>query len=594
MPPNSRETVPEPPGKASPRALLIGLLTLLGVFLLALIWEFGLESPVIGALSGETTPEPTSERWEFVITSVAFAALAMAPPLLWLNLAMRRERSARSALDLSRKQFQNIVEAVSEVIWEVDAEGKYTYISENVSEALGVSPEQVLGRGPLDFVATEQRAEAAQRIRDATLDNATFQEFEIEFTRPDGSKVWLAVSGVPVFSPTGELTGHRGVTRDVSACKRADEALAASATRYRHLVETTHDLIWSVDAEGCFTFVNRNAAMTILGYQPEEMLGRSLAEFKTPQQAAKDMRTFATVKQGQPLFNYETAYRHKNGSLVPMMFNAVVIKDAQGNVIGTTGTAQNISERQRREENSRSRQAELAHVHRLGMMGEMATELAHELNQPLAAIMNYAFGCSRRLEQLDDMPAEIHDAVTKILGQAERAGEVIRRMRGFARRREPENQAIDLNGVIDDTLVLLEVEARRFAVSVELDFAAALPAVWADPILIQQVVLNLARNGMEAMVGISDDRRQLVIGTEPAAGGGVRVSVRDSGRGLPNASQASIFEPFFTTKIEGTGLGLSLCSSILEDHGGRLEVDSTGEAGTSFVFTLPAAEEEVA
>ncbi|HJP21776.1 MAG TPA: PAS domain S-box protein [Alphaproteobacteria bacterium] len=577
-----------------PRALVIGLLTLAGVLMLSIVWEFGLEALVLGTLMGKTVTETATERWEFVATSVGFAALAMAPLLLWLSLAMRRERSARRALDDSRQQFQTVVEAVSEVIWEVDTEGRYTYVSENVREALGVSSEQVLGREPLDFVAPTQRAKEARRVQAATSGLAHFQEFELECTRPDGSTIWLAISGTPVFSSSGEYTGHSGVARNISERKRADQALAASEARYRTLVETTHDLIWSVDKERRFNFINRNAALAILGYQPEEMLGRTPDAFKTPQQAAKDRRTYAAVRQGQPLVNYETVYRHKDGSYVPMMFNAVLVRDGGGNVIGTTGTVQDISERKRREELSRSRQAELAHDHRLGMMGEMATELAHELNQPLAAIMNYAHGCSRRLQHHTGTPAEVRRAIDKILDQAERADEVIRRMRGFARREQPEHQAVDLNAVIGDALVLLEIEARRFTVTIELDFAATLPPVMADAVQIQQVVLNLARNGMEAMHENDSVSRRLIISTEDIgreAPGQVQVTVRDTGGGLSGLPEGRIFEPFFTTKSEGTGLGLSLCRSIIEAHGGKLQVDGSPGPGAAFVFTLPATDE---
>jgi PAS domain S-box-containing protein len=573
---------------------VIGLLTLAGVLMLSIVWEFGLEALVLGTLMGKTVTETATERWEFVATSVGFAALAMAPLLLWLSLAMRRERSARRALDDSRQQFQTVVEAVSEVIWEVDTEGRYTYVSENVREALGVSSEQVLGREPLDFVAPTQRAKEARRVQAATSGLAHFQEFELECTRPDGSTIWLAISGTPVFSSSGEYTGHSGVARNISERKRADQALAASEARYRTLVETTHDLIWSVDKERRFNFINRNAALAILGYQPEEMLGRTPDAFKTPQQAAKDRRTYAAVRQGQPLVNYETVYRHKDGSYVPMMFNAVLVRDGGGNVIGTTGTAQDISERKRREELSRSRQAELAHDHRLGMMGEMATELAHELNQPLAAIMNYAHGCSRRLQHHTGTPAEVRRAIDKILDQAERADEVIRRMRGFARREQPEHQAVDLNAVIGDALVLLEIEARRFTVTIELDFAATLPPVMADAVQIQQVVLNLARNGMEAMHENDSVSRRLIISTEDIgreAPGQVQVTVRDTGGGLSGLPEGRIFEPFFTTKSEGTGLGLSLCRSIIEAHGGKLQVDGSPGPGAAFVFTLPATDE---
>jgi C4-dicarboxylate-specific signal transduction histidine kinase len=244
------------------------------------------------------------------------------------------------------------------------------------------------------------------------------------------------------------------------------------------------------------------------------------------------------------------------------------------------------------EERSRFRLAELAHVHRLGMMGEMATELAHELNQPLGAITNYASGCIRRLRGSGTPGDEIFGAIGKILSQAERANEIIRRMRQFAGRHESILAAVDLNDAIRDSQVLIDVEAKKFDVEVALNLEENLPDVWADRLQIQQVILNLSRNGMEAMFESEASPLLLTIRTSVNDNGEAQVSVWDTGDGVPTNLNTRAFEPFFTTKQEGVGLGLSLCRTFIEDNGGRLWSQRGLGGGMAFHFTLPLAQKK--
>jgi two-component system sensor histidine kinase TtrS len=260
-----------------------------------------------------------------------------------------------------------------------------------------------------------------------------------------------------------------------------------------------------------------------------------------------------------------------------------------------------IVERRRAEDIARQRQAELAHAARLNTMGEMASGFAHELNQPLSAITNYAQGCVRRLDRglggdnasalRDAVEVEaLRDAMEQVSAQAGRAAKIIRRIRSFVRKEQPKHSRVDVNALIRDVADFTQAEFDRSEVLIGLDLGRSLPPVQADAIQIEQVILNLIRNGIEAMNDVRG-RRRLDIATRPAPGG-IRVSVRDRGQGIPVDNLDHIFDPFVTTKPGGLGLGLSISQSIIEAHGGRLFAESPAGGGTRFRFTLPAAEVE--
>lgn len=249
------------------------------------------------------------------------------------------------------------------------------------------------------------------------------------------------------------------------------------------------------------------------------------------------------------------------------------------------------AERRRAEAEVRERQAELAHVHRLNTMGEMASGFAHELNQPLAAIVNYAKGTVRRLRQDAMAPDEILPVLEQVAAQAERAAAIIRRIRAFIRKEEPRHAALDLNKAIRDTIDLMTAEADRQGVRLALDLAESLPMVSADVIQLEQVIVNLVRNAIEAMADASTPARRVTLSTTRAASGAVEVTVADTGPGLPEMGRDRLFDPFFTTKVDGLGLGLSISQSIVEAHGGRLTAETGGGVGAVFRFTLPVAKE---
>lgn len=221
-------------------------------------------------------------------------------------------------------------------------------------------------------------------------------------------------------------------------------------------------------------------------------------------------------------------------------------------------------------------------------MGEMATSLAHELNQPLTVISGSAQVCLDKLRSGEGTSEELLDSVEQVAEQAQRASEIIRRTRNFLRKEEDERRLIDLNDTIRGVEDLLRVDAREQGATIDLGLAEGLPPVWADFVQIQQVVLNLAHNAMEAMAGSDSHQRQLTIQTSAVDGGSVEVAVRDTGHGIATENLARVFDPFFTTKPSGLGMGLAISRSIVEAHGGRLWAASNERIGAVFRFALPS------
>jgi two-component system sensor histidine kinase DctS len=250
------------------------------------------------------------------------------------------------------------------------------------------------------------------------------------------------------------------------------------------------------------------------------------------------------------------------------------------------GSVLDVTERKRAEDLARQQQEKLQFTARLVTMGEMASTMAHELNQPLSAIASYTTGCINRLDSGDLPRDELREALGKLAAQAQRAGRVIRRVYDFVRRSEPKRAPCDINEVVDDAIGLIEADARKRGVRIVQELAGDLPRVLADRVMLEQVLLNLMRNGMDAMQGTDPEHRQLVVSTALSEGS-VLVGVADHGSGIPQEMTVHLFEPFYSTKPEGMGMGLNICRSIIEFHKGRMWVDANAGGGTLFRFTLP-------
>jgi two-component system sensor kinase FixL len=365
----------------------------------------------------------------------------------------------------------------------------------------------------------------------------------------------------------------------------------AADSRLNALLDAAVDAIVLISPQGLITRFNP-AAERIFGYAEADVLGQNVSMLMPePYHSDHDGYLHRYLRTGEQRIigiGREVVARRRDGSMFPIDLS--VGEFSAGEERGFVGILRDISDRLRSHHETEDLRARLAHVGRIGTLGEMVSGIAHEVNQPLTAIANYASACRRMLESGMARPVELAETLEKIALQAERAGQVIRGLRNLVRRKEEQREPLDVSQLAREVARLTEFELRQSNLRLVLNLAPALPKVMADGIQIQQVLLNLIRNGFDAMVEqASGDAIEI---TTTAGDGVVELTVKDSGPGIPAAIAERLFEPFVTTKATGIGLGLSICKSIVSAHNGALTLRDNGATGTTFLLSLPALDWE--
>jgi len=352
------------------------------------------------------------------------------------------------------------------------------------------------------------------------------------------------------------------------------------------------------DLQGRITYVNP-AFCDMVGLPAQALIGHNAPMPYWPPEMVDEYKQRQAIRLAgnvPPREGFESVFMRADGTRFPVLIIEAPLINTQGQQSGWMGAVIDISEQRRIEEVSRASQERLQATARLATVGEMASLLSHELNQPLAAIASYANGSLNLLKDPDALTQsrdDVHMALRRIAEQAGRAGRVINSVHDFVRRRDQTREAVAPHALIDAILPLVNLQARKLQVNVVTRVEPRLPAVWCDRTMVEQVLLNLARNGMQAMDRPECTGRVLVLQAKRAASNAeqswVELSVTDVGCGIAPEVAQQLFTPFFTTKAEGMGLGLSLCRTVVEQHGGHLEFEAQATKGTVFRFTLPAA-----
>lgn len=346
------------------------------------------------------------------------------------------------------------------------------------------------------------------------------------------------------------------------------------------------------DLEGRVTYVNP-AFCQIVGLPPEELVGKAPPMAYWAPEAMDDyQQRFANVLAGHVTPQFETIFQRSDGVRIPVLIFEAPLVDSHGRQTGWMGSILDISDRKNAEALARQQQEKLNASARLATMGEISSMLAHELNQPLAAISSYTTGALNLIGRAVAAGTSVDAALLKpaleqASSQARRAGQIIRSVHEFVKKREPERQVLHLRGLVEGIATLIEMQASKHFVSIHNDIPADLPTVSADRMLLEQVLLNLTRNGIEAMQGVAPERRVLRI-CGAVEGEQVVVTVIDQGHGIAAEVAERLFSPFFSTKAEGMGMGLSICRTAIEFHGGTLTHCPNPGGGTRFCFALPA------
>ncbi|HEY2928228.1 two-component system sensor histidine kinase NtrB [Piscinibacter sp.] len=373
------------------------------------------------------------------------------------------------------------------------------------------------------------------------------------------------------------------------------EAAARSEAAWRGAMEDSALVgLRARDAEGRLLYVNRTFC-DMVGYRADELIGRTPPMPYWPPDAIDEAawRMRRNLAGQAPREGYEARWRHRDGHMLDVMVFESPLVDAGGTQVGWMGSIVDITERKQLAERERRQTETMAHHARLTMLGEVASTLAHELNQPLMAIASYTTGITNSLQRRGEPDPVVLGALERLGQQAAHAGRIVQRIREFLTRRAPQHEACDLNRVIQEAVALLQRELQRHGVQLAFALDPALPQIVADPVLIEQVVINLVRNAADALAAHAGERRIEVQSAQVAAPDRaarfVRIDVIDSGPGIGGLRIEALCAPFYSTKREGMGMGLAICRSIIEAHSGAFDVDAAPGGGARFSFSLPVS-----
>jgi PAS domain S-box-containing protein len=487
-------------------------------------------------------------------------------------------RISQGHLQETEQRFRATADTAPVMIWMAGTDKLCTFFNSGWLGFTGRSMNQELGNGWTEGVHPADLDRCFRVYSDAFEARRHFA-MEYRLRRHDGEYRWILDSGAPRFESDGSFLGYIGSCFDVTDLKHGEE-------RMRLAVEAAPNAMIMANREGHIILLNAQAEK-VFGYAREELLGRSIEvllpeSFRTGHPGHRDdfhrAPSARSMGAGQDLHG-----RRKDGSAVPVEIGLKPIETPEG--MAVLASIVDITARRRVEAETAQQRNELAHLSRVAMLGELSGSLAHELNQPLAAILSNAQAAQRILGRGAGELDEIREILKDIVADDKRAGEVIKRLRALFRKEEVRYRALDVNDVVLDVLRMMRSDLLNRDVAVRTELAAGLPQVDGDPVQLQQVLLNIVMNGCDAMDGTPGERRLTLRTAAAAAGGEVEVSDADRGRGIPPADLQRIFDPFVSTKTDGMGPGLA-CAAPSSPRTGRLWAANNADRGASFYFTL--------
>ncbi|HEV2748370.1 MAG TPA: PAS domain-containing protein [Allosphingosinicella sp.] len=497
---------------------------------------------------------------------------------------------AEERLRESEELYRYTVELSQQLVWTADAGGTIQTVSRQFEAVTGFGEEVTAHEGWLRSVHPDDLGRVLEHWQSAVAEGRRAGA-DFRMRQADGSYRMVRARAAPRRDEAGKIIRWYGTIEDIEEQTRADSARRAADERYRLAVYATNDAIWDLDvltnriewtASATGFFGHDAGAATSLGWWEAQLHPEDRERVTSGLAAA--------IEGGRTHWADLYRFRRADGDYADVYDQGHIVRDEQGRARRAVGAMADVTDRQRAEAELRRMQSELIHVSRLSAMGAMASTLAHEINQPLTAIGSYVSGSRRLLKQLQ-APAvsEIADALQAAEAATQRAGQIVRRLRELVARGNVAIQAEDLPKLIADACTIALVDAHLLGISHHIKAAEAARWVYADRIQIQQVLINLLRNAVQAMT--DQPRRTITIRTAAKPGGKVEVSVADTGTGFANKAEDVLFSPFRSTKPDGMGIGLSISRTIIEAHGGKIWAERRRGGGAVFRFTLPAADE---
>lgn len=502
-----------------------------------------------------------------------------------------RKRS-EAALAASETRFRELADNMSQFAWTANAEGWTYWYNKRWHDYTGTTPEEMQGWGWQKVHHPDHVDRVVKGIRQC-FQTGTPWEDTFPLRGRDGTCRWFLSRALPIRNEAGELVRWFGTLTDVTVQIEAEQALRdlnetleqrveAEAQERARIWNVSQDLLVVADMEGRFVAVNP-AWKATLGWSEEDLLHKSFEWLVHPDDRAKSRDQQVRVSKGHNVLHFENRLLDTWGSYRWLSWKAVSEKDY------VYAVARDVTDLKNAEDQLRTSRRELAEVSRHTMMGAMAASIAHEVNQPLAALVTNANAGLRWLARPQPDVDEVRTLLKRIVDDGHRASEVIAAIRSMFRKDVGERNPLYVNDLIKDVLAVVHGELESHQVSLQTVLGDGLPAVMAEQTQLRQVILNLIMNAIDAMGSVADRERVLIIRSKTDGSGNVLISLEDTGTGIDPGHMDRIFDAFFTTKAHGMGMGLSICRSIVESHGGKLWVSTRSPYGSIFSAHLPAA-----
>ena len=497
------------------------------------------------------------------------------------------EEKLRAAYAFRQAMSQSMVTGLRAI----DLQGRITFVNAAFCRMTGFDESELVGIAPpYPYWPDEEFDQLQRNVDQALAGQAPASGFEMRIMRKSGERFDVRLYFSPLIDTNGQQIGWMASMNDITEPKRVRVELERAHERFVTVIDGLDTAVHVADvSSGEILFANR-AFQNIFGFNT---VGRDSALVTAacrppPEAFSRDPASLSSEELPCEIFDGEIQHA-LSGHWYHLHERA--IRWVDGRTVRVQ-IAADITDRKHIDEVNLQQQKRLEQTSRLITMGEMASSLAHELNQPLSAIANYCAGCVKRMQAGNYRFEDLLAAMQKAADQAERAGKIIRRMRDMVRKSDPVRQPISFGELIDEARAFADIEAQRTGTQISVNLPENLPKIMVDRIMIEQVLLNLVKNGIEAMSSVPVERRRLSIEAHPVDDRMLEVSVTDQGHGLADEDVEKIFTPFYTTKPEGMGIGLAICRSIIEFLQGRLWVEPRREGGTVFRFTVPIEEED--
>ena len=504
-----------------------------------------------------------------------------------LEAAEAEHKRTEETLRQPEERYRTIVEEMEEVYYELDLDGNYTFFNDVMCKQLGRTREELMGMNYRVYTPEEDVKSVYKIYNEVYRTGKPRRWYPMVNIRKDGTRIFVEDSIFPLRSATGEIVGFKGISRDVTERKRAEEALRQSEEKYRTILEEMDEGYYEVDVAGSYTFLN-DVVCAMLGYTRKELMGMNYRIYTPEEDIRSVYKVYNEVyRTGKPRRWYPMVNIRKDGTRIFVENSILPIRNPEGEINGFRGISRDVTERKRMEEERRQMEQKAQLASRLASVGEMASGIAHEINNPLTGVIGYA-----QLLLQEDLPENIRKDLETINDGAQRVANVIQRLLAFARQSKPQRTYVHINEVVATTLDLRGYHLETSNIKVAAQLAPDLPVTIADAGQLQQVFLNLIVNA-ETEMKLARGSGRLTVKTEQIDTI-IRISFEDDGPGIAKENLERIFDPFFTTRQvgQGTGLGLSVCYGIVSEHGGRIYAESKPGRGATFIVELPIITED--